>query len=204
MPVGAVAVTEGSGKNLHTWQRSVSSVNREEQYIQIGESGLATYNLCYAGAVSTATGDSHILQLMSGSSTYTRVHRITVEQSANATTATLLAVAVYRLSSAGTGGTAVTPRPFDTGDTANATGMILPTAKGTETVELMRTVIIMRQAVGTTTTQPDDFWIWQQQPGKKPLIIPSGTANGIAVKNLSAVAAGSLVVNIEFTETAWL
>lgn len=203
MPVSSVQVTEGSGKHLHTWQRSVNSVNREEQYVQAGESGLPTYN-AVAIAVSTATADSHLLQLMAPASAYVRIHRISIEQGGNATSATPMYVYVTRLTSAGSGGTAITPRAFDTSDTAGAAAQALPSSKGTEGQTVMATTLLMRQTVATSGAQMDDAWVWQQTPGKKPLIIPAGTSNGIAIKNTTGVAGGTAIVSIEFTETAWL
>ena len=96
MPVGSIAVTEGSGKNLHTWQRSVSAVNREEQYGQLAEPGLPTFT-AVAAAISTATVNDHILTLNAAASIYGRVYRITIRQSANATAAAIATFGIYRI-----------------------------------------------------------------------------------------------------------
>jgi hypothetical protein len=142
---------------------------------------------------------------MAGSSNYVRIRRIAIEQSGSATTATGLTLSILRLTTAGTGGTSVTPAKLDNGDAAaGATAMTLPTAKGTESTELIRTVLAMRQAFATAGTQYDDYFEWVQQPGQKPIIIPAGTSNGIAIKNTAAVAGASLICRIEFVETAWL
>lgn len=204
MTRSSISLTEGGGaKKTATEERTVGGIVVQSQYVIQDEPNLPTYNVL-AASTSTATADSHLLQIMAPSNAYVRIHRISIEQSANATTATVMSVSIWRVSSAGTGGSAVTPRPFDTADTAGATAMTLPSAKGTESVELMRTALLMRQAIATAQSQVDDYWSWQQTPGKKPIIIPSGVANGIVVKTNTAVATGSVHVNIEFTETAWL
>jgi hypothetical protein len=145
------------------------------------------------------------MQLMAGSSLNVRIRSIRIEQVANATSVTILGFDIYRLTPAGTGGTAITARPYDTADAAaGATGMTLPTVKGTEGVLLFGTAIVMRQAAAATGTQPEETYEWRQSPNVKPLIIPAGTANGIAVKIASAVAAGTVLVTIEFVETAFV
>jgi hypothetical protein len=45
-------------------------------------------------------------------------------------------------------------------------------------------------------------WDWTR-PGIKPLLIAAGTSNGIAVKNISTQAAGSVFINVEFVETSF-
>ena len=204
MPVSSVAVTQGSGAYLHTWQRTVSSVNREEQYVQLAEPALPTFS-AIAPAVSAATSASHLLQVMAGASAYVRIHRISVEQVANATSAAAVEIALYRLTAAGSGGTSITPQPFDTGDTASATAMSLPSSKGTEaSVALLRSAVAFRQAVSATSAQYDDVWEWRQTPGKKPIIIPAGTSNGVALKIATGVAGATVTIQIEFSETSWL
>jgi hypothetical protein len=201
MAEAIVQVTEGVGKKLHTWDRTIGANLIQDEFVLPGEFPYATYSVV-AVNISAATINDHTLQIMAGASLPVRIRRITIEQSANATTAALQVYAVLRLTTAGTGGTAVTPRPFDTADAASgATAMTLPTAKGTEGVELMRNAIILRQAISATATQLDDMVEWTQKPGQKPIIIPAGTTNGIAIKNLVATAAATMIVNVEFVET---
>jgi hypothetical protein len=204
MTTSAIAVTPGSGANIWTDQRTVSAVAREAQYVLLGEPALATYSVI-AEEISIATAADHVLQIMAGASNYVRIHYIMVEQAANATTAAARAIELVRLTTAGTGGGAVTPRPFDTGDAAaGATAMTLPTVKGTEGVKLLRAHLLFRQAVAATAAQIDDIWEWTAHPRGKPIIIPAGAANGIAIKNVTATAAATANVTVIFTETAWL
>jgi hypothetical protein len=205
MSESSINVTEGSGKRLHAWDRTIGATLVQDQFMLPGEYPLASYETHAIGA-STAVANDHSLQVMAGASNYVRIRRIRVEQLASATTAAICNFQILRLTTAGTGGSVMTPRPWDSGDTAaTATSMQVPTAKGTEGVELLRFAIAMRQAVSGTASPADDpVWEWAQLPGQKPLIIPAGTANGICVKNTTAVAAATVMVSVEFVETAWL
>lgn len=197
-----VQVTSGTGPKLHTWQTTIGANNVEDEFTIPGEFPYPTYTV--STSVSTATA-THALEIMAGASLKVRLRRLRVEQSANATTAGPLTISLIRLSTAGTGGTAFTPTRFDSSDAAaGATAMFSPTVNGTESGnELIRTVLLLRQAVSATQSQPDDAWEWVQAPNGKPIIIPAGATNGIAIK-LAAVAAGaSLAIYAEFVETSF-
>ena len=81
-------------------------------------------------------------------------------------------------------------------------GMTLPTVKGTESMVLMRTALLVRQAIAATGAQVDDAWEWTQHPNTPPLIIPAGATNGIAIKITSATT-GTLIPYVEITETSF-
>ena len=203
MAQSSVNVTEGSGKRLNTWDRTISATLVQDQFMLPGEYPLATYCVS-ASAISTATTDAHLMQIMAGSSLYVRIRRIRVEQLANAGAANVAAIEVRRVTTAGSGGTSVTPAPYDSGDSAaSATAQTLPSSKGTEGVVLHRTALAMRAGLGSTSIF-DETWEWVQHPGMKPIIIPAGTANGIVIKNTTGIATSTVVINVEFVETAWL
>ena len=199
-----VQVTEGSGKKLHTWQRTVGANSVEDEFTIPGEYPLASY---IAAGVNTSTGtaNDHLLQVMAGASLNVRVRRIRLAQAGLVTSAANVSVSLYRLTSAGTGGTAITPSRLDTADAASgATAMTLPTVKGAES-----TLIFTRRAFFTQTSPagglaPNAGWEWVQLPGSKPLIIPAGAANGIALKLIAAYAGATVDIEIEFTETSFL
>jgi hypothetical protein len=200
----SINVTEGSGKRIHTFDRTISSVLVQDQFMLPGEYPYPTYTASFA-SVSTATGNSHIIQLMAGASLNLRIRRVHLEQASNATSANLLSVQLIRLTTAGSGGSAITPLPMDTSDAAaGATAQQLPSSKGTEAAQpLFTSVILMRQAISATQSQIDDVWEWQQLPNGKPIVIPAGTANGIAIKNVAAIASGTVTGWIEFVETSF-
>jgi hypothetical protein len=199
-----VQVTSGAGPKLHTWQYTVGANSVEDGFTIPGPNPYPTY-FALGEAVSIATANDHIMCLNAGASLKVRVLRIRIEQVANATAATVSRFQLYRTTTAApTGGTAVTPNPLETSDAAaGAAGRTLPTAKGTEATLLQSTAMVWRQAVGTTTAQVDDAWEWTPSPWGKPLIIPAGTTNGLAIKNFSAVAGATVNVLFEFIETAF-
>lgn len=201
MAESIVQVTEGVGKKFHTWSRVVSAQTVEQQFVLPGEFVYATYTVV-ASLISVATAADHLLQIMAGASLNVRIRRIYVRQAAAVTAASSSGIDVVRLTTAGTGGTAVTPRPLDTADAAaGCTAQTLPTAKGTEGS------IVLEDRIGLIQTQPvvDTAKMeWRQSPNAKPLIIPAGVANGIAIKNLNANAGASVTITVELVETAYL
>lgn len=191
-----VNVTEGSGKRLHAWDRTISAVQVLDEFVLPGEYPYPTYTV-YAAGVSGATAAAHIMQLMAGSTNVLRIRRITVQHIVAPANANRFEI--VRLTTAGTGGTAVTARPLDTADAAaGAAGMTLPTAKGTEGVFLGSLVPDVVTAAGTTAK-----WEWLQHPSSKPIIVPAGTTNGIALK-VSGLATATYDVEILFVETAFV
>lgn len=204
MAESTLSVTQGSGLMLQTWSKTVGANTVHDQFVLPGEYPYATYWI-QASNISIATANDHVLQIMAGASLNVRIRSITIEQNANATTAARATFELIRLSTAGTGGTAVTPAKADTADSAaGATGMTLPSAKGTETTSLRQTVLIMRQAISATQTQPEENILWTPSPNAKPIIIAAGTSNGIAIKSLNATAACTVNVTVEIVETSFV
>jgi len=132
------------------------------------------------------------------------VRRIRFCQMVAARAAAIIQLHVVRLSTAGTGGTALTFAPMDTTDAAaGATSMMLPTVKGTESVVLDSIGVYFIQTVpvslipGMVLIADFDY----RGERQKSLRIPAGTANGIAIKNRNAAVAGASVsVVVELTE----
>jgi hypothetical protein len=191
---------DSSGKKAHTFQRTIGSNTVEDEILIQGEPYLATYWID-ATTVSTATANSHLLQIMAGASLRVYVRRITITQHVLATTAALSRIQIFRLSTAGTGGTAITPAPSDPADAASgATAMTLPTVKGTETTNVMTTTAMFLQALPATASGLQVLDLDFTRNRQKSLVIAAGTANGIAVKLLLAIAAGGVTINAEIAE----
>lgn len=202
MAESIVQVTEGSGKKLHTFQRTIGANNVEDEVILHGEPYLATYCATFA-STSIATANDHVLQLMAGASLNLYVRRILIFQAQAATTAGLVGWAICRLTTAGTGGTAGTPSPLDSTDAASgATAMTLPTVKGTEGTFLWREFVQTIQTVptGGVAKAPTMLDIDFDRMRTKGIRIPAGTANGMAVKLLTASAGASVYVDVLFSE----
>jgi hypothetical protein len=197
-----VNVTEGSGKKLHTFNRTIGANSVEDEVTINGEQYLASY-LGTDPAATTATVNSHLYQVMAGASLKVRIRRIEIWQQVMATTAVMMQVSLVRLSTAGTGGTAITPSALDPADAAaGATSMQLPTVKGTELLTFAVGSMYMMQTVGASTPLVGPGLVWDfDRPRSKPLIIAAGTTNGIAIKNQTAVAAANVHINIWFDES---
>jgi hypothetical protein len=192
-----VAVTEGSGKTLHGWDRTIGGTLRQDEFILPGEYPYATYTFTATG-VATTTANSHLMQVMAGSSLNVRIRRILITQSAAAAAVTTLPLQIVRLSTAGTGGTAITARAHDSADSAaGAAGMTLPSSKGTEGNFLWSRTIWL----GTGAIPVREPWEWAQLPNSKPIIIPAGTTNGIALKNTLGPGTATVDITVECVET---
>lgn len=207
MAESIVQVTEGSGKKLHTNSYTVGANTVEDEFTVPGPYPYATY-INQIGGASGATANDHLLCLNAGASLKVRVHRIKIVQSGNGATASIFAFQILRTTTgAPTGGTAVTPAPYDTTDTAGAAGRSIPAVKGTESTVIMEPRILMRQALSATAGNPADVWEWRAATAQggtgKPIIIPSGTTNGLVVKNITNSAGVTWNIEMEFTETAF-
>jgi hypothetical protein len=111
MADSSVVITAGSGTNLHSSTRSYSGTTKHDQYTLPAEYDQASYIIAPTTSVSLGTANDHVLQVMAGSSLNVRVRCIHVEVAASAGTAAITVLELWRLSSAGTGGTSYTARP---------------------------------------------------------------------------------------------
>lgn len=198
MSESTVAITEGSGKYLHTWSRSIGSTTREDQATFPAEFPLSTYTA--AATMRANTANSHLMMLQGDGTNYVRVRRITIRQANILATASTLAIQVLRTSTAGSGGTAVNGRAFDAGDTTPYAGTIqsLPTSKGTEGDQLLFFRLGLASANPLTNSVE-----WREDDKSKPIIVGNGTANGLCIKNVAS-AATELDIEVEFVTTAYL
>ena len=200
MTVSTIGVADAAvvDKYLHTNQRTISSTAREDQYVLPGQSANATYSVS-VGDTSVGTTDDHVIQIMGDGSNYSRIERIDLFGS-TVTTKNNLVLALYRLSSAGTGGTSVTPAPFDTADTYAGGAMTLPSSKGTEGTRLLTVVIHLDvQSAGRSGD-----WTWTTPIGSKPIIFGPATSSGVALKVIAGRAGGYIDANVIFTTTTYL
>lgn len=197
MGESSIGITDGTGSNLHTWTRTIASTSRQDQFTVRGEHPLTTYTAF--ATVPTDVANSHLMILQGDGTNYLRVRRITVTQ-ANIATASTLDVRVFRTSTAGSGGTAVSARSFDQGDTSPYAGTIQtrPTSKGSEGDQLLmrRMPVAAAQPIGNVVE-------WKSGDTQKAIIAGNGTANGICIKNINSLS--MLVdVEVEFTTTNYL
>ena len=205
MAAGTFQFTVGSGTHQHTYIYTRGGTSGHVPYVLEGEHLEASYlaNFNNGGAaVSAATANSHLVQVMAGSALRVYIRRIEVYQAAMATTATVANIGVVRLTTAGTGGTAQAVSALDPADAAaGATYMTLPSSKGTESNFIWFGTAYYMQTVGASAqlNQPIlavDF----DRPRSKAAVIAAGTANGFALKQITAVAAATVWVNVWLDE----
>lgn len=203
MADGTISVNDSGAKLIRTNTRTVSSQTVHEEYGLNAEPAQPTF-IASASGVSTATANSHLMQLIAGATLPLYICRISIYQLALATTAAIMELHLFRLTTAGTGGTAVTPVAYDTADgAAAATAATLPGVKGTEGNPLFRGSCYMFQTAGASAGPNSPIFErdYDKLKMKRPRI-PAGLTNGLALKNVTAVAAGTLLIDIEFIEAA--
>lgn len=204
MAESSINVTEGSGKRLHTYDRTVAGTLVQDQFVVPGEYPLASYIANCTATIAT-TGDA-TFQIISGATLNVRIRRIRVEQSANAGSASLWGFTIIRLTTAGTGGTALTPAKLDLADAAAGASCmynIASASSGTESTQLTYGNISIRTA--SNAGAYEDVWVWEQAPGIKPILIPasSGSTYGLEIKNGNGLATATVSITVEFVETSY-
>jgi hypothetical protein len=191
-----IAFTDGSGKNWESFQRTRNSTAYENLVVLPGEPAQPTFT-ALASSIVTTTGASHLIMLQADGTLYTRIKRIMVEQVVGATTATLAQLQIVRVSTAGTGGSAITARGLDAADSYAGTIATLPTVKGTEGNILLQKRLWLLQ---TVNTQPN-MWEWVSSPsdGRKAITIGPTSTDGIVLKIVTGIATSTVDITIEFT-----
>lgn len=202
MSTSTIGLTEGAGKNLHTDQRTVSATAKETQFVLEQEPVWPTYT-AIARDISIAVANTHVLFVQADGTNYTRILKIQLQQSTLAGSADTADIRLFRTTTAGTGGTSVSARSLDGGDTDPYAGicMTVPSSKGTEGNQLDQI------RLGVRAAQPMDNstqYIWTATDRAKPIILAPTITNGLAVKCVSAVASGKIDVIITFSVTPYL
>lgn len=195
MAESVIQVNSGNGPKDHTWNRTIGANSIEDPFVILGEQPYATYSVS-SGGVATTTSAAHALQIMAGGTLNVYIRKIYINQGAAAGAAGAIGLTIVRLTTAGTGGGAVTPAPLDASDAAaGAAGMTLPTVKGTEGTVLYNFNIPLLVAPVATP-----YVLWEKAPTAKGIRIPAGTTNGIAFKWGTGVATSTVLFNVEIVE----
>jgi hypothetical protein len=191
----------GSDYKRHAVERT-EGADTVLQFIDVeGEPELAAYTVSTSSAIALSTANEHLMQIMAGASLRVGIRRIRVYQVAAAASTGLDAFAIYRLTTAGTGGGSITPVALDPADgAAGAAAMTRPTSKGTEG-SLVRyrngLVHATETSIGLNPIVEWDFTMLRT----KCLWIAAGTSNGIAVKNLTSDASATVRVEVDLVES---
>ena len=194
-------IDEGTEKKIDHYQRTISGSTVEQGRIVVAPSPVATYSIVTA-STAIASANQHILQIMSGATNRTMLRELKVFQLTAAAALALVEFELYRIDTAGTGGTAITPEPVDTVDAAaDSTAMVLPSSKGTED-ELLGFWDGVIHATLTNATKPiiDELW---DGVHRKPFTAPAGTSNGLALKCLDTDTTVDFRIVAIVEELAW-
>lgn len=201
MSDSVVGVSTGTDKYLNSQSRTVGGTAVDEQVVHEGWTSEATYSVISDDA-SVATANDHILQIMADGTNYTRLVHFTITETEDGpASAGYLKLALYRLSTAGTGGTAITASAFDSADTYGGDCRQVPTSKGTEGALLWTGYLSLAQ---TPASSAVNRFEWTMPPGGKPIIFGTGTGAGVAFKVIDAVASASVIVRAEIVVTSYL
>lgn len=191
---------DGAGKKLGTSLYSENGILVQDVKTIPGENYLATYTVVAAGILCTTTA-THLIEIMAGASLNVRVRRIVITESTAAAAVVAWPLQIFRVTTAGTGGVAITPRPLDSNDAAaGATAMTKATSPGSEGVQLWQETMWL----GTLAVPVSNYALREAQLDfSKPILIPAGATNGIAIKNTVSTATATVDITIEFTESSF-
>lgn len=198
----SVGIATSTDAYLDTVSRTIDSQERHAQRHIAGWSGDPTY-VVRASGISVATTAAHILQVMGDGTNYSRIlrYRITPTDDIPAA-ASVLSIQLVRLTTAGTGGSAVTPRGYDPADSAYGGGaQTLPSSKGTEGNALLQHRIQLPASLPFLSVA--STWTWEASPFGKPIIFGTGTTSGIVWKVETGVASCTVDVVVEFSVTSY-
>ena len=176
--------------------------------VEVGRTSLdftvhAAYTFPIAAAISTATANSHLMAWMAGSTYDVLLVDAVLKQLVSAGSATVGQFGLFRLTSAGTGGTSLTGAKQDNGDASvGCTCQTLPTVKGTETTLMYTDTGIMLSTAATAGQEDYLDWHWNPYMIKPPRI-PAGTSNGMAIKEITAIATGTVAGWIRVLEVSY-
>lgn len=197
--------TDGVDKNWHSYQRTIASTTMQDPAVFPAEFPLPTYTASAAG-VRVNTANSHLLQIMGDGTNYVRLRRLTIRQANIASAASTLDLRVFRLSTAGTGGSSLSARALDESDTTPYAGSVrtgVTTSKGTEGDQLLGPGTLRLGLTNANPITDVNKVEWVQQPGAKPIVVGNGTASGLAVKNIGSTGT-EVDIEAEFVLTPYL
>lgn len=197
-----IQVTSGAGPKIATGPTYTDESSNvvQDQKILFGIPYHSTFTVAVPQVVAT-TGNSHMIQVMAGSSLNVYILFLLTTQYGAVGAVSALGLQVLRLTSAGTGGTVITPRPMDTTDAIGATAMSLPTVKGTEGSQLWQQSVWLGTAAIPSPISRFEYPGETPEYLHKPIKILAGTANGICLKNIGSIASSSMDIQVVGIET---
>jgi hypothetical protein len=200
MSTSVIGVDEGTDKYWDTDQRTKSGTAKESLIVLEGESANPTYT-AIAKTIATTTSASHLIFIQGDGTLYTRIKSVLVQQVVAAGAATLAELSLFRTSTAGSGGGAITARPYDTTDSAyGGTIQTLPSSKGTEGVEIWHRRLWLTNSIAANPNTVT----WTATAGLKPIIVGPATTDGVCLKIITGIATSTVDIMIEFTTSTFV
>lgn len=166
---------------------------RGSLHVVAGNSAEATYVVNAVGLASTA--DVAIIAIEAPAAGVIRLARLVLWQPGIIGTAAVRNFRLRRTTAAGTGGTTVTPTPYDTGSAAYG-GVARTGSTITAGVDLDNIAVFTPTALAAFVPLVID---WADAGVDQQPTIPAGTANGLALWVAGAAGAASLSATVVFT-----
>lgn len=204
MTTSYVSFDEGSTKQVRTTERTDPADGTVYEWMYAASEPILDAYTVAATNISGTTADSHLLQIMSGASNLVGIRRITIYQNAAANTTRQVRFALYRLSSAGTSGSSVTPSKLHPSSASNeAAAATLPTSKGTETDLVGGIHAAIIQSTITNQANGPLLDIEFGNDRERAMWSAAGTGNGMCIKNLVADSSVTYDIFVRFVEADW-
>lgn len=167
-----------TGLKAHTNQRTIGANNVEDEVVVIGEQYLPSY-ITSGGLLTPSVATANTFAVLhAGASLKVRIRRIRVWAADKAATADSTSIALYRVTTAPTGGTSVVPEPLEPADVAGARIHMSPTGGATlgQPMALAILPFYLNEPISSIPLE----WNFDLM-GTKALVIAAGTANGIGI-----------------------
>jgi hypothetical protein len=195
-----IADSDAADKYLWTYQHTVGGTASQAQVYVPGPVPWPTYTVS-ATQMTLATASSHLLFVQADGTNYSRLKSVRIHISSLPAAASIAWIALSRVSTVGTGGTAQSFAAHDTSDTYGGTAQKLPSSPGSTAGTLKDWRIYIPTSVGTATPNVVE---WEVPYGGKDIIFGTATTAGLALVNVTGIAAAMVDIQLEFTTTTFL
>lgn len=186
-----VQVNEGTGKKLHSVDRTVGANIVHDSVTVPGEPYRATYSVSVTG-VSTGTSGGRLLSIFAGATLPVRLWYLRVSQLALAGAAARADLVIQRITALGTAGTVANITRHDNADPANAFTAESLHQGSSLTGALWRQGFTLSAAAPITAP---DVELDLRGGHNKPLVIPAGTSNGLALVIVTGIATSTVNIH---------
>jgi hypothetical protein len=201
LAAGSFAFSVGAGTNQHTITWTRGAVTGHAGLVHPAEYQEASYRIDGQGS-SVATTNDDTLQVMAGSTLNVYVRGIRIWQAGLSAAANTVALDLMRVTTAGTGGTVITPRKLNSGDAAagcTAMSAVPNATRGTAGDLLGRYRLALSSAQPTNSNGA--YVVYEAQTILESIRIAAGTTNGLVLRVSAGITtAPSIDWELDVTE----